>query len=77
MHDLLMVLRTLSVYEQGVGRRVLRVGALVNIAPDVARPLIAKGYLQLLTPAAPLFAAATDPPRKPMKATKRSTDDGS
>ena len=36
MHDLLMVLRTLSVYEPGVGRRVLRVGALVNIAPDVA-----------------------------------------
>lgn len=77
MHDLLIVLRNCSVYQPGVGRRDLRPGTVVNLDPSIAATMVAKGYMERVAPAAPLFAQATDAPRKPMRKPKEPRTDGS
>lgn len=77
MHDLLIVLRNCSVYQPGVGRRDLRPGTVVNLDPVLADRMVAKGYMERVVSAAPLFAQATDAPRKPMRKPKEPRTDGS
>ena len=62
MHDLLMILRNCAIHENGVGRRDLRAGAIVNATPEVARKLIEKGYAKHVVKPAPLFVDSTRPP---------------
>ena len=77
MHDLLMVLKEFAIYDDELkGRRVLRVGTIVNLPPDIAARYVSKGYARLMQPAAPLFAEATNPPKKPKKKAKESPPDG-
>ena len=76
MHDLLIVLRNCSVDQPGTGRRELRPGTVVNLDAELAARLVAKGYLERVVAAAPLFAQATDPPKKPMRKPKESNDGG-
>lgn len=73
MHDLLMILRNCAIHENGVGRRDLRAGAIVNATPEVARKLIEKGYAKHVVKPAPLFVDSTRPPEKPKKK-PRDTD---
>jgi hypothetical protein len=70
MHDLLIVLRPFSIYDEARGRRELRPGTMVNLSSDLADRMVKQGYAQRVAAAAPLFAESTDPPRKPMKARK-------
>ena len=75
MHDLLIVIHECAVADPVYGRRVLRVGCTVNMTPEAARPYVEKGHMRLVSPAAPLFAQATDPPRKPKKKPKETPPD--
>lgn len=70
MHDLLMVLKPVSVYEPGVGRRNMRPGAIIEVDPTLADQLVRKGYCQRVQPSAPLFAQEPEAPTKPMKRRK-------
>ena len=76
MHDLLMVVRNCAIYQPGVGRRNLRPGTIINLEQSVAEHLVRKGYLERVVSAAPLFAQATDPPKKPMRKRKEPKTDG-
>lgn len=76
MHDLLMVVRNCAIYQPGVGRRNLRPGTIINLEQSVAEHLVRKGYLERVVSAAPLFAQATDPPKKPMRKRKEPKPDG-
>lgn len=76
MHDLLMVVRNCAIYQPGVGRRNLRPGTIINLEQSVAEHLVRKGYLERVVAAAPLFAQATDPPKKPMRKRKEPKPDG-
>jgi hypothetical protein len=67
MHDLLIVLKPLSIADARFGRRELRPGTRINLDPILAAKLIKSGHLERVNVAAPLFADATDPPVKPMK----------
>lgn len=67
MHDLLIVLRNLSIYEPGVGRRDLRPGATVNMPPEMSERFVKSGHLRRVVTAAPLFAEENREPAKPMK----------
>lgn len=74
MHDLLIVLRNFSVHDPGVGRRDLRPGTIVNLAPEIAEKAVARGYAKLLIEPAPLFADSERATEKPKKRTKKETD---
>lgn len=76
MHDLLMVVRNCAIYQPGVGRRNLRPGTIINLEQSIAEHLVRKGYLERVVAAAPLFAQATDPPKKPMRKRKEPKPDG-
>lgn len=76
MHDLLMVVRNCAIYQPGVGRRNLRPGTIINLEQSIAEHLVRKGYLERVVSAAPLFAQATDPPKKPMRKRKEPKPDG-
>jgi hypothetical protein len=49
----------------------------VNLDPVLADRMVAKGYMQRVVSAAPLFAQATDAPQKPMRKRKEPRTDGS
>lgn len=70
MHDLLMVLKPLSIHIDGVGRRNMRPGAIVEVDPTLADQLVRKGYCSRVQPAAPLFAQEPEQPAKPMRRRK-------
>jgi len=70
MHDLLIVLKPLSIYDPKVGRRDLRPGARINLDPDLAAMYVKSGHLERIVAAAPLFVQSTDAPKKPMKQKK-------
>lgn len=67
MHDLLIVLRPFAVYDPGTGRRDLRPGTVVNLAPDLADKAVARGVARRLVEPAPLFVDSERPTRKPKK----------
>lgn len=70
MHDLLIVLKPLSIYDPRFGRRDLRPGARINLDPDLADMYVKSGHLERIVSAAPLFVQSTDAPKKPMKQKK-------
>ena len=76
MHDLLIVLRNFCVYQQGIGRRELRPGTVINLDAHTASKLIAKGYLELVKAAPAVVEQATEPPPKPMRKQKDTTPNG-
>jgi hypothetical protein len=76
VHDLLIVIKECAIADPVYGRRILRVGCMVNMTPEAARPYVQKGHMRLLSEAAPLFAQATDPPMKPKKRAKEPPTDG-
>jgi hypothetical protein len=68
MHDLLIVLRNLSIYEPGVGRRDLRPGATVNMPPEMAERFVKSGHLRRVVaenrePAKPMKRRRKEPPQ--------------
>lgn len=76
MHDLLIVVKECAIFDPIYGRRILRVGCTVNMTPEAARPYVEKGHMKVVSAAAPLFAQATDPPRKPKKKAKEPPPNG-
>jgi hypothetical protein len=75
MHDILIVLRNCAIHENGVGRRDLRPGTIVNVTPDVAKILVSKGYARHVVEPAPLFVDSTRLIQTPKKKARRA--DGS
>jgi hypothetical protein len=67
VHDLLIVLRPFSVFDPGTGRRELRPGTIVNLAPDLADKAVAKGIARRLIEPAPLFVDSERPTKRPKK----------
>ena len=67
MHDLLIDLRPCAVYDPGTGRRDLRPGTVVNLAPDLADKAVARGVARRLVEPAPLFVDSERPTKRPKK----------
>lgn len=67
MHELLRIVRNISVFDPAIGRRDLRPGCIWNADEATASRLIAGGYAVRVIEPAPLFVdstAATDKPKK-------------
>jgi hypothetical protein len=78
MHDLLIVLRNCAIHVDGVGRRDLRAGTIVNVSHEAAKTLVSKGYAKHAIEPAPLFVDSTrlnqTPKKKPRRADGRSDE---
>ncbi|NDF13230.1 MAG: hypothetical protein EB060_10520 [Proteobacteria bacterium] len=67
MHDLLKIVRNISVFDPKSGRRDLRPGTIWNCDEKTADRLVSGGFAVRMIEPAPLFVDSTTTPERPKK----------